>query len=232
MGASNSPRLLLPQSLRKASKPRGSTASNTLTEELAAALAGQLWAPQWGEDGGAPSGGPPLPDDPTITNGSRSHQLPPVSVPAMTARTMPSEIASTITDGVLELPESRLLCISSTILCNRHNIWMPDGLRVSLPPPPTSVCSHPSQSMIIHLVGNSFLHRMQLCWRSPWQLKSLFMHRMNSITVSPDIIRWTLCWATSWRRGMFLGFCSHEVGSRLPPVYLSSDAESTLGIKY
>ena len=124
------------------------------------------------------------------------HRLPQPPV-AITARTMPSEIASTITDGVLELPDSRLLCISSTILWRRHNIWMPDGLRVSLPPPPISVCSHPSQRMIIHLVGNSFLHRMQLCWRSPWQLRSLFMHSMNSTTVSPDIVRCTLCWATN-----------------------------------
>ena len=145
---------------------------------------------------------------------------------------MPSEIASTITERVLVLPDTLLLCISSTILWRRHNIWMPDGLRVSLPPPPISMCSHPSQRMIIHLVGNSFLHRMQLCWRSPWQLRSLFMQRINSTTVSPDKILCTLCWATNWCRGMLLGLCSHKVGSKLPPMYLSSEAESTLGIKY
>ena len=134
--------------------------------------------------------------------GSRSHQFSPVSVPAMTSRTIPSVIASTSTDGILVLPDSRFLCISSTILWRKHNISMPGKLRMSLPPPPTSVCSHPSQRMIIHLAGSCFLHRMQFCWSSPWQLRSLFMHRMNSNTMSWDIVRSSLCWATIWRRGV------------------------------
>ena len=81
-----------------------------------------------------------------------SHQLSPVSVPAMTSRTILSVIASTSTDGILVLPDSRFQCISSIILWRKHNISMPGKLRTSLPPPPTSVCSHPSQRMIIHLI--------------------------------------------------------------------------------
>ena len=65
--------------LCKASKPQGSTISDGLRGEASSSTSRATWAPQGGEDAGT-----------TFTTGSRSHQLwIPVSVPAITSRTIP-----------------------------------------------------------------------------------------------------------------------------------------------
>ena len=197
--------------LCQASKPQGSTIPYCLGRGTSSHTSRATMSPPWGGEEGAPPRGPNPPDGFSLTTGSRSHQSSPVAVPVITESTIPSVIASTSTDGILVLPDSRLRWISSTSLWRKYKTSMPTKLRVSLPPPPTSVCSHSSHRIITHLVGTCFLHRMHSCWRSPWRLNSLFMHRMNSITLSRGKVR------CSFDAGAYP--CGH-VATKLGPSFL------------